>query len=403
MAANSSGKLSKFGKTLRELVAISVWLFAFIKLFIVDIDVILVDHFIPQFRRLLPYRFFVLTSLIAISWLVLGNRRFRIFGAYILLYPLVLIFWRLPKLFVKNWATILVFAPAIQSTIWTFKWRFVAGSLTMLAGLGILLSSNRYVVTISMVILFAYLLFHYVCRLRIAYKSSTFFATLVTIVLKMSDGALSNLKTKDVPELAKLSPDSDEFKTKRAANLQLVFISTLVLKAVARKLQAVFETRKTDLYFLGALLYSFVLTILIFALEYTGLYQTHPSSFPGDTSVSFWAFFLFSFNVIIHAGFASLVPAGRLAIFLANLELLAGIVVFIVFLFVLLTSNREKHRQDLKAAIDRLEKGVEEITVYVQNEFRLTMPEVVMLILESNPGFSEVIVFLGETPPALPK
>src|SRR6266516_778027 len=403
MSSNSKSKsLSRLGRLARELVAATVWLLAFIKLFVFDIDIILVDHFAPQLHRFLQYRLFIIISGVALSWIILGNRRFRIFVAYVLFYPLILVLWRLPKLAFKNWATAVVFAPALESLITTFKWRFIASSLTMLAALTIVISSQPYILIAAMIILLAYLVAHYMFRFSMAFRSTTFFANLGGTIRTIWEGLLSNFRKTEMQDLAKLDPISDEVRKKRAANLQMVLVYTIVLRSFARKLQGVFSSRKTDLYFLGALLYSFVLTLVLFAFEYFALYKAQRSSFPSTGIISFWTFLLFSFNVIIHAGFASLTPASRVAILFANLELLAGIVIFVIFVFVLLTSNRERYRQDLKVAIDKLEEGVQQIAGFIQDEFKLTVLEAEATILESNPGFSQVIVFLGGTPPSLP-
>jgi hypothetical protein len=125
-------------------------------------------------------------------------------------------------------------------------------------------------------------------------------------------------------------------------------VSNLTWTWFARKLQEVFDSRKTDLYFLGALLYTFLITLILFAFEYFALYKIQPTSFTGSGTKSFWTFFLFSFNALVHSGFASITPSSNLAFLLTNVELLAGIVIFIILVFVLLTSNRERYRQDLK-------------------------------------------------------
>src|SRR5438876_10814981 len=76
---------------LRETIAVVVWGFAVIKLFVYDLDRYLVDAYAPGLRPVLDFRLFILLGLITSLWLILGNSRFRAFVAYVLLYPLVIL------------------------------------------------------------------------------------------------------------------------------------------------------------------------------------------------------------------------------------------------------------------------------------------------------------------------
>jgi hypothetical protein len=213
MTADTKTKsFSGFPKFARQLVAATVWIFAFSKLFVYDFDLALINRYAPPLQRLLPYRFFIIIAFIAFAWLLLGNRKFWLFVAYVLFYPLIIVFWRISKLTVKNWATILVFAPAIESLIKTFKWRFIGGSLTMLSALAIVIVYQRYVLAFAMAVLFLYLIIHYILRFRIAFRSSTFFADIAKPLGSMWEQTLSTFRKKEAEDAAQLGLGSEDFR-----------------------------------------------------------------------------------------------------------------------------------------------------------------------------------------------
>jgi len=108
----------------REPLAIIVWAYAIIKVLVFDIDIYLFRLIAPRAQWILNLRVFVLASIIAILWLVLGHRQFIVFFGYIIAYPLVLLFWKLPKLLLRRWAAFLVFLPTIYATVVTFRSTF---------------------------------------------------------------------------------------------------------------------------------------------------------------------------------------------------------------------------------------------------------------------------------------
>src|SRR3989441_1941001 len=384
---------------LREIVALTVWIFVFVKLFVYDVDLFLIDRYAPQFHEILEYRFFLIIGFLAVSWLILGNCRFRTFVAYVLFYPLIVLLWRIPKLTVKNWATAIVFAPAIESLLVTFKWRFIAGSFTMLAALGIVISFQPVILVAGMAILFFYLAAHYVLRFRMAFQPSSVFADVGRIMGEIWSRTLAQFK-KDLGDVAKLGPDSDEFRKKRMQSLGSLFIFNLACTFGAKKLQEVVSSRKTDLYFLGALVYTFVLTVIVFAFEYFALHHLQPASFSSAGTLSFWTFLLFSFNAILTGPFATLTPTGTIALLLANMEMLAGLITLVILVFVLLTSNRERYRQDLTTVIEQLEEGARQIAGFIEDEYEVSMIEAEQRLIQDNTLFSKTIEWFGRKPSA---
>jgi hypothetical protein len=262
---------------IREMIAASLWAFAFVKLWIYDVDIILIENYALYLTPLLHYRLFFIIAFIALSWLILGNKHFRVFIAYVLFYPFIIILWRLPKLAVKNLVTALVtaivFAPAIEALIRAFKIRFIMVSLAILSGAAVVILSQPYLLMFFMTILLIYLFIHYIYRFRIAFHPSSIFSDLAAPMRDSWSDTLIRFKNRYLEEISRFDPESQEYRNQYMHSLGSVFLISIFFKFCEKKLREVVDSRKTDLYFLLALLYTFVLTVLVFAFEYHALYN----------------------------------------------------------------------------------------------------------------------------------
>ena len=191
--AASKGWGTQFRWWTREVFAIALWSFLFVKLFVFDIDVFVARRYAPEIVPFLQFRFFALIAAVAFLWLVLGNDRFRKVVAYVFFYPLVVVGWRIPKWLFTNWAVALTFSPGLIELYKSFKSRFISGTVAVLAALTITLSRSPLIVATAMSALGLYLIAHYWRRVRIAFRPSTVFADTADLVRRAWNHVLGSV------------------------------------------------------------------------------------------------------------------------------------------------------------------------------------------------------------------
>lgn len=76
--------LTRLAFLVRECAAILIWSFLFIKVFIFDIDIYLINKITPDYLWLLDLKILLFMLAISIVWLILGQRSFLKLFAYIL-------------------------------------------------------------------------------------------------------------------------------------------------------------------------------------------------------------------------------------------------------------------------------------------------------------------------------
>jgi hypothetical protein len=388
-------RLERLGFALREFIAVSLWLFIFTKLFIYDVDLLLIQQVEPL-QRIYPYKFFLIIAGLASSWALLGGKYARKVILYIAVYPFILLFWRAPKVLWRNWATLILFAPAIESLLSKFKWRFMWASFAILSALGISLFTSRLPLILCMLVLGGYLVLHYIHRIRVAYNPKSLFANVAPVMGRLWEQSIDSFKASDHNTEQAKTP---ELRSKQIQNLKNLYINNLLWSYLATRLRLAVSSRRTDLYFVLALIYTSVLTVMIFGFQYWALYRIDVASFRSGATVATWEFFLFSFNAILHTGFATLTATSGPALFMANLELGAGLIIGLFFVFVLLTSQRERYRQDLTTMIDQLAGSAREVETFLDTELGMKLVEVEIKIIQADPSFSSTLKSFNRTPP----
>lgn len=280
-------------KVVREFCAITLWLFIFVKLLLFDIDIYLANKYVPSFRWVLNYKFFSVLILISAILLIIGKKPFRKFLIYIIGYPLIILFWQIPKLLFRNWALTIAFSPAIYEIIISFRSRFVLITIVSLSALCVVLTNSPYLLIPSMVFLGTYLIVYLHRNLRRAYRSSIFegLADLVKKLRIQLEKGEQKLWKK-----VEYDPASEKSKKDYEQQLSTFYFLNWGVELIAEKLHMVAKSRKPDLYLMFSWLGTVFITSLIYAFEYFALYKVNPASFSIEHVPTFWNFWGFAFG-----------------------------------------------------------------------------------------------------------
>jgi hypothetical protein len=100
-------RLSAFG---REALAMLFWVYVILKLFVYDFDAYLVTEYFPEEVWLLKFRLVILIGVIAVALLIFGKNRVGAWSLYIIAYPLIITFWKLPYFIYNRESWTLAFA-----------------------------------------------------------------------------------------------------------------------------------------------------------------------------------------------------------------------------------------------------------------------------------------------------
>jgi len=170
----------------REVLAAVFWIYVLLKLAVFDIDIYIFQRFFPRLLWLVEAKVFVVIGLVAVAWVVLGRREFPRTIAYVLAYPFVILFWKLPKIAFRRWPLFIAFAPGIYRAATTFRTTYELYAMAIISCLAIEIGSNRVMMLVAMVAMSGFLVAHLYRSFRKAYSSSVF-NTLSEMVRKVRD------------------------------------------------------------------------------------------------------------------------------------------------------------------------------------------------------------------------
>lgn len=360
---------------IRESAAYCLWVFIFVKVLVYDVDVAVVRMLPPQAEALLRFKFFVILGIIALLWLILGNRRFFKSVAYVLFFPVVVLLWKIPRLLFTNWVLLLVFSPAIHSLVTSFRMSFIFTVGALLASLAIVLSNSRLALIPAMIFLAFYLCRHGAKKIKMAFQPASVFANIANIIRQLWVSYEQKTLPGQVQIESKLDPSSEAYGEKTLEHLNSLYLVNSIFQGILFKLKQSGVSRKLDIYFISSLLYAALLTVIVFGFQFLALEKIQPGSFGVSPSPGFWDFLGLSFSTLMTAGLSPLVPKSTAALIIAHSELVVALLLLVILVFVILTISREKFREDAEQAIAELKKGAEVLEKHISEHYKLSIED----------------------------
>jgi hypothetical protein len=230
----------------------SLVLYVFLKLFVFDVDVFLLNALMPSQIWLLNYRFFILLGFLFIVTVFCWKWKLFFYLIYVVFFPFVIIFFKIPFFIYKhklynNWIFWIMLMNSTINFFRNFRYYLWSKTIAILALLFLFLSNNKYVIILSTGCLVVLLLIALGRFLKDAFRPSWFFRSQTNFIRK-----ISTLITKQPSEqlnLIMLPTKSNEKKNKQnkiiklqemqtiSFQIQSVIIATRLLYVWAFKLQ----------------------------------------------------------------------------------------------------------------------------------------------------------------------
>lgn len=353
-------------RRIADIVGCLTWTYVILKLFILDLDRLLVEAYAPQLQRLLDYKFFIYLALIAL--VVASIRKGTIFVPYVLFWPLVVVLWKIPRLAyrLRSWNLLIAILNACYSFVHNFRWNAIIRTAEILALLGISISRSPWVVYMCLLIIFLGLLLHYYRSIKVAVQSSRFLARqqqLIERLFNNQEGLRNAVCIEDEwrgPEIEKLNKKQvREFANRVSLGItvwkSLEFYTVLLNKYRRSTAPIVFG--------LSAFLWLFVQSVVAFTFLNYGLGNVHPGQYDGAEQASFIRYIYYSMNSLSLNTISQLSPTGDVATALSIFAGTCGSVLLLTLLgqivFGLKQTRDDGAFQEFFAKIHKIRRDLE--------------------------------------------
>jgi hypothetical protein len=347
---------------LLDLMGSVVWVYALVKLAIIDIDRILLEAAVPGSAWILDYRALLfllavcLTSIFLWRWLALAAI------GYVLFFPLVIVFWKVPALIIRRklyrgWLMWMVVFNGLVNFVRNLRYYLVSKSLLIIVVLGILFMSNKYVLIFSAIILLLLLAWAIERILFDTFRTSWFLRVQKRALDTVTSWILKPEQRWSAEILAKRDEgtlNSTELQNV-ASRIQLEIVANQFLYYWAYKLRQYSQSQLSFLFNSFSYGLLFLGSVLVFWLLNLALLKVEPGQFAFDDYPSRIAMLLYSLSSLVLNDGGGVSPQGDLAFILRVIAGFYGIFFLSVFVVNLLFTYRgAREDTELRSTVEDL-------------------------------------------------
>jgi hypothetical protein len=396
---SSKGLLAKPAAYCLETIAISFWIYVITKLFVYDIDMLLVNTYFPNAAWIINYKFFILLGLTIIILLIFRTKSLLLYGFYVLGYPFILLFWTIPKLSLKNNRFILIFSlvNSIVSFFRSFKYNFIVSASWMISVAVVLSSDNNNILTFSSVVLFALLVLNYINRFILIFRPTTLsvYKNIFSSTCKYlttSQKLDNNIRILPVTEL------NDEQLKLWTTNLQMSVMVNRIFLLSAKMLRRYQDSGITIASGIITTIFLVVVTTITFAVINLALFKCDRAFFDMTETPTLFTFLHYSFKAMLFTTIRELTPITRLSESVSMAENFFALVLIAIFASQLISVKSQRLATELNQVIASIEAEGRFIESFIRSEYKIDTIDAALAELERlKASLMRFLVFLTRT------
>lgn len=387
-----------FGRLSRELLAISSWVYLVLKVFIFDIDIYLLNMVAPRYLWVLNYKFFIGIGLVAIALLFFRNTRFWRWFFYIMFYPFVIIFFKIPYFVFrqKSWVFAFGIINAIVSFFKSIKYNFIVGAIYLISVCLILNFKNEYLLWAAIITLMFFLVATYIRRFIMVFQSSLIFQIHSDVVSKLKTFTTNQYGLGDEIKNLPVEKLDKEQLEKWTTNLQFNLLFNRGCYFFAKKLKDYQESKFNVIAYVFNLLMLILITVLTFAVINWGLFKIDSSLYELQQAPRFFHFFYYSFSGLVFNSISQVAPIKPLSLGFLMIEEFFAMVLVSIFITLLFTVKSEKHSIELDTAIRDIKEQAKSMESFIQDEYKLPISEAIKELEKLKGSMIKVIFWFSK-------
>lgn len=368
--SSGSRRWTKIFNWIREITAITFWIFVFTKVFVIDIDQVIASRFFPGWVAILEYKFFVVLMLLAMIASLEGRLFRRKALAYVLFYPFVVLLYHFPRVLLPRWELTFIFYPTIHNFFRTFRSNFIWIALVVNAGLVILLVNQKYFQYAASLLLLFYLARHFWKIIQRAFAPTRGLLDIKSLVIALNDFCVDRIVDEEHKKLEEFKGDSSELDKQIEGNLKRAYIAGHSLQLLAIRIKRIIQTRMITLYNIFSVLCTFILTGIIFSFVYFAAFNIDSSSWSNTGSGNFGSFVGYSFSTLFTSSISKVEPVKNLPIILSYFECFCTFFLLAIVISFVVGADQDRTIAELEEVNDELAKGVERLNTAIEERYQ---------------------------------
>ncbi len=373
------------------------WLYAIVKIFFFDIDAFLLQMAFPAHAWLFNLRFLFILVALAVALIFCDKGSVFFWCGYIILFPLVVLLWKIPRMIYRgpNWVLVIAFLNAIISFFTSFTYNILIGVAVLTATTLAFFCSSSVFLWAAIVLAIVSLYVAYIRRFVAAVRPSKVFRVHAKLVNWLRKFATSSSQEPNV-RAARYSKPTDENAQQWITNLQISVLASRICLFLAKKLR---EYHSSGVGFFSAafvILLLVVTTVFIFAISNLALFKINPSYFSFTEAPNFFTFTYYSFKALVFSNISELLPIGIFAKVLWMMEAASALFFALIFASLTLSARSQKQTEELNEVIATLSEQGRSMELFVLSEYKFqTIDEALDELERLQAGFVSFIIKLS--------
>lgn len=388
-------------RPLVDLLASIFWIYAFLQVFVFDVDRTLLGLISPGAESLANYRALFFLALLAGAALVGRKLKPQMVVLYVLTFPLVVLLWKIPKILIKtrSWLTFFAVANVVVDFVGGFRYVVIATAIWIFSAVFILTTNLNGILVASMAAIAAVLITSFWRTIRFSIRPARFLTFQATTIERVVEGDRMEGIVALSEELQ--SEDIEVFDSQQ----QQAFTSTLANAVLIHRIlgfwayqleqyrRSTFAVLFNFLGYLGLFIQTLAsLTLVNYALykiDSTAFIYTNPPSL-----IDFGRYVLASFG---GSEIAAVQSSSALAGTISIVSTLIGIL-FLLGLGLTLFASIRQGRQDeaAKETIERIHRQGDTLEAKLRGEYGVTIEEAIERLKELRYAFIGIITYLSQ-------
>ncbi|MGD0279885.1 MAG: hypothetical protein ABSC11_11325 [Smithella sp.] len=374
---NTSGKTkkttSRIEKAIRESVAICFWIYAIIKLFMIDLDIIVMTKIAPQYLWLLDYKFFFLIGLVAFVLLIGRDIKVIVWILYIFFYPFIFFFWKIPKFVLKqkSWVFAVAVINAIVYFIKSIKYFIISGIFFLISFVVVLNSSSKILIWPAIIVTFVLLIITLMHELISVFKPSDIFQMYTKCFIRIREMSVKNNSLDGDIKILQIDALSEEQSKNRIKKLQNLVMWNRIFLFATKRLNDYQNSGINIVSYLLTILILIIYSVISFSIINYGLFKIDASLYSITIKPSLFTFFYYSFNKILSSSISEIKAVMPLSQIASMAELFVAFFIIIILISALITYKNKKATDAIIKVMGELEKEGERIEDFIQGEYKI--------------------------------
>lgn len=362
----------------RQFLALLIWVYVIAKLFVFDIDIYLTQKFFPSYDWVLNYKFVIIITAIALL-LILSRKNFLAWFLYIVFFPAIVLFWKIPYFIFrqKSWALAFAVLNSIISFFRSLKYTFIVFAFYIAASTAILFFHNAFLIWAALFTILIIIIITYIRRFIFIFRPSDIFQFYIKIFSAIrtwgtkTDKGVSFFALEDNIKSITVIEMNDTQLQSWSSKLQMSVLYNRICLFVGKKLREYQNSKLNIVYYVINLLSLIILTIFSFALIYSGLFKINASYFTYPNEPSFFTFIYYSFNSFIFNSIGTLTAVQPISQIVWMIQTFLVFILGVILVALLLSVKNDRHSEELNKVIEEVEKEGKKMETFIQDEYKI--------------------------------